>query len=100
VHDLSEHYDAWSERFQPESMAQRDVPLRFLIADVRGLTLSELAESLMEIAKQLQQMPQSTDPLRGNMSINGQIEVKSQHRSSALLRFAVTTALDSPSPNE
>lgn len=89
---MAQHYDAWCESFGTEdgALSQQDTVLSLQLANVGGLTLSELAESLMAIAEQLQRMPQNNIPLQRNMRIDREISVKSQHRSSVSLHFVAT----------
>jgi len=72
-------------------MPEQDSRCHFLIENVSDLSVSELAEALTRIAKQLEQWPNEAFINEG-MRIDGKIEIEAQRRSSQALRFYVKRA--------
>jgi hypothetical protein len=79
-------------------MPEQDTTFHFLMEDVSDLSVSELADALTRIAKQLEQWPDE-DFIQRGMRIDGNIEIETQRRSSHALRFSVKRA-SSPSVPE
>jgi hypothetical protein len=78
-------------------MLEQDARFHFLIEDVSQLSVSELADGLTRIAKQLEQWPDAVF-IEGGMRIDGTIEIETQRRSSHALRFYVKRASSSRAP--
>ena len=77
-------------------MPEQDTTFHFLIEDVSDLSVSELADALARIAKQLEQWPDEVFQQRGDeviikrgMRIDGKIEIETQRHPSHALRFYV-----------
>ena len=78
-------------------MPEQDSTVHFLIEDVSDLSVSELANALIHIAKQLEQWPNEVF-IKAEMRIDGRIEIETQRRSSHALRFYVKQASSPPAP--
>ncbi len=78
-------------------MPEQDTTFHFLIEDVSLLSVSELADALTRIAKQLEQVPNEVF-IEGGMRFDGKIEIETQRRSSHALRFYVKRASSPRTP--
>ena len=72
-------------------MPEQNSRVHFLIEDVSELSVSELADALTRIAKQLEQWPDEVF-IKGGMRIDGKVEIETQRSPSHDLRFYVKQA--------
>lgn len=79
-------------------MQEQDTTFHFLMEDVSDLSVSELADALVGVAKQLEQLPEVF--IKGGMRFDGTITIETKRRSSHSLRYYVKRASSPRSPGE